>query len=428
MATIDSVELYLSSNRTGWNIHVDIHDVSASTSNPTIGDVLGSKVLAVDSVPNNGSQDWVVFTFDTPINIVSNGFYAIHVWANTNDYQAGGLYWYHSDDFQAVELPYAGDEQFQYWTGATWQQTSSGAYRINCTDCDDNQGESPLGTFNTFDGGSSCGHGVRSYLAPAGEAPIKPTNPTPENTDTEVDWSAKELSWDDGGGADTYNVYFGLTGALEQISSAQAETSIIVDVGDIPYPEEGESGAVFYWRVDATNDGGTTTGDEWHFDARPGKATNPTPTDDEEGIRIVGSERITKLQWVAPEDQTPGYLVYFKLPDGDWLFRGEITDDTTEHTLTTAMQDLLDYFSIYSWRIDTTNICGITTGDTWTFISQYEGEQWTSFPRRSDYNVDKIWQPGTGWVDIDDFEYTGGGRFKNRVLVIGHKVLYFGSI
>ncbi len=161
----------------------------------------------------------------------------------------------------------------------------------------------------------------------------------------------------------------------------------------------------------------------------PGKATNPTPTDDQEDIAIAGSLRITTLTWNAPTDETPDYLVYFRASGGAWVLQETITDDSTSHTLSSDILDSLAYYSIYEWRVDTYD--GVTelttTGDTWTFISQVSS-QYTDYTRRSDYDADKVWQPGTGWVDINTFAYTGGGRFKGRVLVVGHKVLYFGDL
>ena len=161
----------------------------------------------------------------------------------------------------------------------------------------------------------------------------------------------------------------------------------------------------------------------------PGKATNPTPTDDQEDTAIAGSLRITTLTWNAPTDETPDYLVYFRASGGAWVLQETITDDSTSHTLSSDILDSLAYYSIYEWRVDTYD--GVTelttTGDTWTFISQVS-PQYTDYTRRSDYDADKVWQPGTGWVDINTFAYTGGGRFKGRVLVVGHKVLYFGDL
>lgn len=90
--------------------------------------------------------------------------------------------------------------------------------------------------------------------------PSKPTNPTPSDAATSVDFSGLELSWDDGGGADTFDVYMGPSGNLSLISSAQAGTTLTVDTADVPW------GETIYWRIDSTNAQGTTTGDTWSFD------------------------------------------------------------------------------------------------------------------------------------------------------------------
>ena len=128
------------------------------------------------------------------------------------------------------------------------------------------------------------------------EPPDKATNPTPANNDTEVDFSGLELSWSDGGGADTFDVYIGETGALTLVSSTQAGTSYTTDLSELasifsasPVDQK------IYWRVDAVNTDGTTEGDEWNFDARPGKTKNPTPLDTAEDV-IRG---LIKLTWEA---------------------------------------------------------------------------------------------------------------------------------
>lgn len=110
--------------------------------------------------------------------------------------------------------------------------------------------------------------------------PSKPTTPTPANNATEVDFSGFTLSWVDGGGADTYDVYIGPSGSLVKVSSSQAGTSYVTNIAEVPYNQ------VIYWRIDAINEVGTTEGDTWNFDARPGKPTNPTPTNTGTGIKL----------------------------------------------------------------------------------------------------------------------------------------------
>ena len=127
--------------------------------------------------------------------------------------------------------------------------------------------------------------------------PNKPTNPTPVDTGTDIDFSNLTLSWEDGGGADTYNVYVGdAANNLTLLSSVQAGVSFVLsDIQRALFTATG------WWRIDATNVNGTTTGDDWSFTvAAPGKAQTPTPTDDQEDIKITGTDQLKILQWEAP--------------------------------------------------------------------------------------------------------------------------------
>ena len=96
------------------------------------------------------------------------------------------------------------------------------------------------------------------------DVPTKAANPTPTNANSDVTLDHETVTWEDGGGADTYNVYYGDTsGALTLVSAAQAATEFTVwGIGDgSPYDYE----VTRYWRIDSTNAAGTTTGDEWSF-------------------------------------------------------------------------------------------------------------------------------------------------------------------
>ena len=95
-------------------------------------------------------------------------------------------------------------------------------------------------------------------------APTKATNPTPADTATSVTNNQATITWDDGGGADTFDVYYGTeSGSLSLVSSAQAGTSFTVTgiTDGSPYNHL----STRYWRIDSTSTGGTTTGDEWSF-------------------------------------------------------------------------------------------------------------------------------------------------------------------
>jgi len=113
------------------------------------------------------------------------------------------------------------------------------------------------------DAGASPGVVTVSIRAVAA-APEKATTPAPANAATDVTLDQATLTWEDGGGADTYNVYYGDTsGDLSLVSSAQAGTSFTVTGITLGSPYSYL--ITRYWRIDSINAAGTTTGDEWSF-------------------------------------------------------------------------------------------------------------------------------------------------------------------
>ena len=90
------------------------------------------------------------------------------------------------------------------------------------------------------------------------EEPRKAVNPSPADGATGVAHSI-ELSWDSGGRATSYDVYLGtdtVLGASELQQTQAARTY---------YPRGLRAGTRYFWRIDAKNGQGTTTGDVWSF-------------------------------------------------------------------------------------------------------------------------------------------------------------------
>lgn len=215
---------------------------------------------------------------------------------------------------------YTGSTQWDNDGGPTWNSAETGSdqrFRVNGTD----------------------------------PVPSKATNPTPADTDTGVDFSGLVLDWDDGGGADTFDVYIGPVGALVKVADAIVPSTFTVDLEDVPTDQ------VIYWRVDSTNAGGTTEGDTWSFDARPVKAETPSPTDAVSDITLDE----TPLSWVDGGNADT-YNVYFGESGSEELV-AELQADL-EWTIDFGT---LAYNTTYGWRIDSVNDFGTTTGDTWTF-------------------------------------------------------------
>jgi len=94
--------------------------------------------------------------------------------------------------------------------------------------------------------------------------PEKPVEPAPENVKKYVKKNLGILEWEDGGAgqenaATAYDVFFGTeSGDLSLISFDVADTFLTMPSGI-------DFSMIYYWRVDAKNDSGTTTGDEWSF-------------------------------------------------------------------------------------------------------------------------------------------------------------------
>jgi len=206
--------------------------------------------------------------------------------------------------------------------------------------------------------------------------PSKAINPTPVNTGTEIDFSDYTISWEDGGGADTYNVYFGDINTSVFLGNQAGTTKVIPYTTDVD--GEGVTHAyvngneiswstLFYWRIDAVNDAGTTTGDVWTFDARPIKVATPVPADLGEDIKLY-----PEYSWDA-STVAASYDLYVGIGE----LMGAISIDVSGITGTSYDSAVVDfqngyvwgYNSVYHWRVDAVNEFGTTEGDEWTFNS-----------------------------------------------------------
>jgi len=108
-------------------------------------------------------------------------------------------------------------------------------------------------------------------VSPLGQA----SNPNPANSATDVSVDA-DLSWTEGSGSDSSDVYFGTTSPGTFQGNQTATT---FEPGTLDYD------TTFYWRIDEVNAGGTTTGTVWSFttEAEPSEWTELTNDDFEAG-------------------------------------------------------------------------------------------------------------------------------------------------
>lgn len=186
-----------------------------------------------------------------------------------------------------------------------------------------------------------------------------PTDPTPANNDTDVDFSGFQLSWEYVGGEDTFDVYVGETGNLILVSEGQEEktyTTIIAELETIfgisPIDQK------IYWRVDVVIGGDATEGTEWNFDPRPAKASSPSPSNTATGT-VLGLTTTWTGSDIADTFDT--------LAD---VGAGLVSQSTGLESATwTPSPTIFDYVTEYTWRVDSTNVFGTTTGDEWSFTT-----------------------------------------------------------
>jgi len=186
--------------------------------------------------------------------------------------------------------------------------------------------------------------------------PNKATTPSPADSSSPgVDFSSWTLSWVDGGGATSFNVYLGDSPATLNLMTTTNNSTYTIPDGS------GFKNYLFYrpayWRVDAINDNGTTTGDVWTFDPRPAKVTNPSPVDAAENQRL----NVASISWDASAIADT-YDVYFT---------GYLAPvSVAQEGVTCNVPGIpLEYDHTYYWRVDAVNEFGTTTGDVWSFTT-----------------------------------------------------------
>ena len=194
------------------------------------------------------------------------------------------------------------------------------------------------------------------------EEPGKAVNPSPADGATRVAQSTA-LRWDSGGRATSYDVYLGTAPVLGASELQQTQATRTYS------PRGLQAGTRYYWRIDAKNGQGTTTGDVWSFTTAvppAPKATGPQP-----GHGATNVDILSDLSWSAVPGAT-SYIVYFGTASSPG------NNERQAEQVGTSFDVSLAYDTTYYWRIDAKNDQGITTGDVWSFTTAQAREPDTS--------------------------------------------------
>jgi len=258
------------------------------------------------------------------------------------------------------------------WTAGSWA-TSYDVYvdgslkcsNITTTSC--NPGALPNGSHSWYVvSKNSCGNTTGpTWAFTQSSAPAQASNPNPSNGSTVC--GTPTLSWAAASGATAYDVY--VDGSLK----CSNITTTSCNPGSLPNGSHN-------WYVVSKNNCGSTTGPSWSFTQTsiPGQATNPNPAN---GATICSSPT---LSWSAASEAT-SYDVY---TDGSIKCSNITTTSCNPGPLSGGP---------HSWYVVSKNICGNTTGPTWTFtidITPPNTSGWNSLmAAKNGANVNLSWNP-----------------------------------
>jgi hypothetical protein len=233
--------------------------------------------------------------------------------------------------------------------------------------------------------------------------PPKAADPTPSIGATNQSTTVN-LSWS--GGATSYDVYFGTDSTPDSGESKGNQSGRTYNPGTLQH------NTTYYWRINAKNAQGTTTGDVWRFTTAPPPpplpATDPTPLNG-----ATNQPTTISLSWSDGGGAT-SYDVYFgtdSTPDA-----GESKGNQSGLTYNPGT---LQHNTTYYWRIDAKNAQGTTAGDVWRFTtigapvvvtSPNGGETWypETFPKI-------VWTPGASAGSDVKIELYKGGIFDSTI-------------
>ncbi len=137
---------------------------------------------------------------------------------------------------------------------------------------------SSAGTYNVYAKAKCSGREYSSssstravtIIAP----PQKATSATPSNGSGSVPIDADsdlvdDLSWQNGGGATSYDIYFGTDSSPDSGEYKKNQSGTSYDPGEL------ETGRTYYWRINAKNSVATTQGDIWSFTTAGNSGAGP---------------------------------------------------------------------------------------------------------------------------------------------------------
>lgn len=222
----------------------------------------------------------------------------------------------------------------------------------------------------------------------AGPPPGTPSVPDPANGALDVPVTSN-LDWEDVTGAETYDVAFGTVNPPPTVSTDQVD-SLYDPLGNLAFT------TVYYWKVTAKNQFGSTAGAVWSFTTAdepvdpnpPDPPTTPSPEDGATGQLID-----TTLGWGGAAGALT-YTVAFGTSSPPPVVAGGLIVQAYD-------PGDLEYATTYYWRITANNDDGSTDGAIWSFSTTGPPEppEVPTTPDPADLAIDISITTPLGWVN-----------------------------
>ncbi|MDK2973111.1 MAG: hypothetical protein PWP23_2866 [Candidatus Sumerlaeota bacterium] len=181
------------------------------------------------------------------------------------------------------------------------------------------------------------------------QPPAKPVNPSPFNNQI-VTVPDIDLSWIDGGGANSFDVYFGTPGNLTFRGTVTPPEALTFPITGL------ESNTEYSWRIDAVNEVGLTTGDTWTFRTAACKLpsiSNPVPANS-----VTIPQPPAELAWTATKSgvfwEGPGCPLTYRVHFGATNPPVDTVIDAGTNT-SASIAGLAEPGNTYYWQVEATD-------------------------------------------------------------------------
>ncbi len=260
------------------------------------GDLLANALIKFDlsSIPSNATVTGArMYIYVTAFHAIAPGYnMMVDIYETTSSWTEANTNWnnkpsYIDDRWDSFII----DAANTWWASDTedeliplvqsWVNQSHVNYGVTLT-----VGESAYNLYAYFSSREATNYRPHldvTWTTPS--VPQKATNPSPANGAIDVSINPS-LSWSNGGGATSYNVYLGTNNPPTNIMNGTNQSGTTCNLGMLAY------GTTYYWRIDSVNSAGTTTGDLWQFTTVP-QPTVATPTFNPDAGPYTGTQNVT---------------------------------------------------------------------------------------------------------------------------------------